>query len=140
MKSKKRYQLMIPDSFSDKFNNFEDFVDQLFYYYDYLSKVDINQIVYDENLDDKLEEISQEFSKVSQKYGKLKQEYGILNFKGNELFTRNTLTGLKLGLLMNKLERAKSIWGSQIRLSYEEAKELILHFTNRYLFKKEEEE
>ena len=68
------------------------------------------------------------------------QEYGVVNFKGSELFTRNTLTGLKLGLLMGKLKRVKSIWGDKLNVDYNAAKELIQHFANRYLLKRDEEE
>ncbi|MCK4972849.1 MAG: hypothetical protein KAS52_05980, partial [Candidatus Heimdallarchaeota archaeon] len=62
------------------------------------------------------------------------------NFHGNELFTRNTLTGLKLGLVMGKLERAKSIWGEQLTLNYDDAKELIQYFFDRYLKKSEDDD
>jgi len=136
--NKKKYRILIPDITFDKVSDVEDMVDQLLDYYAYiqnLSEADLSDI---EELNENLDRISAEYNELCQDYGKLMQEYGVLNFQGSELFTRNTITGLKLGLLMNKLERARSIWGDQLNLEYDSAKEIIQHFADRYLMKKEE--
>ena len=138
MFNKKKYRILIPDITFDKVSDVEDMVDQLLDYYAYiqnLSEADLSDI---EELNENLDRISAEYNELCQDYGKLMQEYGVLNFQGSELFTRNTITGLKLGLLMNKLERARSIWGDQLNLEYDSAKEIIQHFADRYLMKKEE--
>ena len=92
-----------------------------------------------DNLEKELDEVNKEFNQISQIYGKLRQEYGVIHFEANELYTRNTLTGLKLGMLMKKLEKAKSIWGPKLSLDYDSAKEIIKHYSDRYLLKREEE-
>ncbi|MCK4849476.1 MAG: hypothetical protein KAT16_10640, partial [Candidatus Heimdallarchaeota archaeon] len=89
--------------------------------------------------DQSVDETTEEYNQICQQFGKVMQEYGVVNFRGNELFTRNTVTGLKLGLLMGKLERAKSMWGDKLNLDYQAARKLIQHFSDRYLIKKEED-
>ena len=106
----------------------------------YLENLELDDLTNEENLEQDLTRLSEEFNHISQVYGKLRQEYGVLNFHGNELYTRNTLTGLKLGLVTGKLERAKSIWGDQLALDYDAAKELIQYFFDRYLKKSEDDD
>ncbi|MCG3220120.1 MAG: hypothetical protein H7641_01965 [Candidatus Heimdallarchaeota archaeon] len=138
MYKKNNYRLLIPDTTFDKVSDVEDMVNQLLDYYVYIQDLDGADLSDTEKLNTNLDKLSAEFNELSQVYGKLMQEYGVLNFQGSELFTRNTITGLKLGLLMHKLERARSIWGNQLNLDYETAKEIIQHFANRYLMKKNE--
>ena len=139
MKRKQKNYILIPDSVAQKMVVHEYLVDELLTFFNFINDVDFDEVYSKDNLAETLDELREEFSNISQTYGKLRQEYGVINFQGNELFTRNTVTGIKLGLMMGKLERAKSIWGPQLSLDYDAAKELILHFTDRYLFKKEEE-
>ena len=139
MKRKQKNYILIPDSVAQKLVDHEYLVDELLTFFNFINDVDFGEVYSKDNLAETLDELREEFSNISQTYGKLRQEYGVINFQGNELFTRNTVTGIKLGLMMGKLERAKSIWGPQLSLDYDAAKELILHFTDRYLFKKEEE-
>ena len=139
MKRKQKNYILIPDSVAQKMVVHEYLVDELLTFFNFINDVDFDEVYSKNNLAETLDELREEFSNISQTYGKLRQEYGVINFQGNELFTRNTVTGIKLGLMMGKLERAKSIWGPQLSLDYDAAKELILHFTDRYLFKKEEE-
>ena len=139
IKRKSKNYILIPDSVSQKLNDHEHLIDELLTFFDFINDIDFDEVSSKDNLAETLDDLREEFSKISQTYGKLRQEYGVINFQGNELFTRNTVTGIKLGLMMGKLERAKSIWGPQLSLDYDAAKELILHFTDRYLFKKEEE-
>ena len=138
MYNKKKFRILIPDASQEKISNVEDMVNQLLDYYIYIQDLDNADLTDSEKLNVNLDRISAEYNELCQDYGKLMQEYGVLNFQGSELFTRNTITGLKLGLLMNKLERAKSIWGEQLSLEYDSAKEIIQHFADRYLMKKDE--
>ena len=138
MYKKNKYRILIPDATFDKVSDVENMVNQLLDYYVYIQDLEEADLSDSEKLNDNLDRISTEYNELCQEYGKLMQEFGVLNFQGSELFTRNTITGLKLGLLMHKLERARSIWGNQLNLDYETAKEIIQHFANRYLMKKNE--
>jgi len=140
MSSKKKYRLLIPDVSFNKFEDVEDIIDHLIDFYPYLQMVSETNNTDLKNLDKELEKLSTEYNELCQVYGKLMQEYGVYNFQGSELFTRNTITGLKLGLLMNKLQRVRRIWGDQFTLDYEAAREIIQKFADRYLMKKEIEE
>ena len=139
-KNKPKNYILIPDSVAQNLKDHEYLVDELLTFFNFINDIDFEEVNSNENIDENLETLREEFSIISQTYGKLRQEYGVINFQGNELFTRNTVTGIKLGLMMGKLERAKSIWGPQISLDYDAAKDLILHFTDRYLFKNDEED
>jgi hypothetical protein len=139
MSEKRKFNVWIPDSTADSHPDLTELVDQLIYYFPYLMKVDCEELKKNKNLEQELEEVNKEFFQISQVHGKLRQEYGVVHFEANELYTRNTLTGLKLGMLMKKLDRAKSIWGEKLNLDYNSAKELIHHYSDRYLLKKEEE-
>lgn len=139
MSEKRKFNIWIPDSTAESIPDLVDLVEQLLYYFPYIFKVDLEELKKKDNLEKELEEVNKEFNQISQVYGKLRQEYGVIHFEANELYTRNTLTGLKLGMLMKKLERAKSIWGPKLSLDYESAKEIIRHYSDRYLLKREEE-
>ncbi len=140
MKKKQNFNVHIPDTISEQIDNIENIVDNFLSNYMYLENVELDDLTNEENLEKEFNKLSEEFNKISQTYGKLRQEHGVLNFHGNELFSRNTLTGLKLGLVMGKLERAKSIWGDQLSLDYNAAKELIQYFFERYLKKSEDDD
>ncbi|MHA1202964.1 MAG: hypothetical protein ACTSQ4_10650 [Candidatus Heimdallarchaeaceae archaeon] len=139
MSDKNKYNIWIPDQTAEHFLDLEEFVDQLIAFYPFLSDVDFEEMKSMKDLDKQVDETTEEYSKLCQQVGKIMQEYGVINFRGSELFTRNTVTGIKLGLLMRKLTRAKSIWGEKINIDYEAAKELIQHFSDRYLMIKDEE-
>ncbi len=139
MRRKPKNYILIPDSVAQNMQDHEYLVNELLTFFNFISEIDFEEVKSKENLSESLDNLREEFSIISQTYGKLRQEYGVINFQGNELFTRNTVTGIKLGLMMGKLERAKSIWGTQLSLDYTAAQDLILHFTDRYLFKKDEE-
>ena len=139
MSKKRKFNIWVPDSTAETIPDIVDLVEQLLYYFPYIFKVDLEELKKKGNLEKELEEVNKEFNQISQIYGKLRQEYGVIHFEANELYTRNTLTGLKLGMLMKKLERAKSIWGDKLSLDYESAKEMIRHYSDRYLLKREEE-
>ncbi|MHA1552252.1 MAG: hypothetical protein ACTSUP_04525 [Candidatus Heimdallarchaeaceae archaeon] len=140
MKKKQTFNIHLPDTISEQIDDIENIVDHFLSNYKYLVNLELDDLTNEENLEQELDKFSEEFNQISQIYGKLRQEYGVLNFHGNELFTRNTLTGLKLGLVMGKLERAKSIWGEQLTLDYDAAKELIQYFFDRYLKKSEDDD
>lgn len=139
MKKKQTFYIHIPDNIAEKITSVETVLDTLFSNFMFLENLEMDDLTNENNLENQLNKLTEEFNTKSQIYGKLRQEYGVLNFHGNELFTRNTLTGLKLGLVMGKLEKAKSIWGNQLSLDYDAAKELIQYFYDRYLKKKEDE-
>ena len=138
MSKKQKFTILIPDITHDLFLDIEEVIDRLIEHYKFIPEIDYKNLKEGKDVEKELDKISEEFGHISQVHGKLMQEYGVLNFSGNELYTRNTVTGIKLGLLMGKLERAKSIWGSQLSLDYNDAKILIQHFADRYLLKKEE--
>lgn len=139
MKKKQLFKIHLPDTISAQIDDIEDVVDHLLSNFMYLENLELDDLTNEDNLEKELNRLTEEFNTISQIYGKLRQEYGVMNFHGNELFTRNTLTGLKLGLVMGKLEKAKSIWGDQLSLDYSAAKELIQYFFDRYLKKSEED-
>ena len=139
MKKKQTFNIHLPDTISEKINDLENVVDQFLSNFMFLENLELDDLTNEDNLEKELNKLTEEFNKVSQIYGKLRQEYGVMNFHGNELFTRNTLTGLKLGLVMSKLERAKSICGDQLSLDYNAAKELIQYFFDRYLKKSDDD-
>lgn len=138
MSKKQKFTILIPDETYDLFEEIEEVIDTLIEHYKFIPEINYNELKEGNEVEKELDVITEEFGHISQVNGKLMQEYGVLNFSGNELYTRNTVTGIKLGLLMGKLERAKSIWGPQLSLNYDEAKTLIQHFADRYLLKKEE--
>jgi hypothetical protein len=138
MSKKQKFTVLIPDETYELFSDIEEVIDRLIEHYKFISEIDYKELKEGTVVERELDEITEEFGHISQDHGKLMQEYGVLNFSGNELYTRNTVTGIKLGLLMGKLERAQSIWGTQLSLNYDEAKKLIQHFADRYLLKKEE--
>lgn len=140
MKKKQTFNIHLPDAISEQINDIKNVVDHFLSNFMYLENLELDDLTNEENLETELNRLTDEYNKISQIYGKLRQEYGVLNFHGNELFTRNTLTGLKLGLVMGKLERAKSIWGDQLSLDYDAAKELIQYFFDRYLKKSEDDD
>ncbi|MHA1346822.1 MAG: hypothetical protein ACTSVO_06050 [Candidatus Heimdallarchaeaceae archaeon] len=139
MKKKQTFNIHLPYTISEQINDLENVVDQFLLNFMFLENLELDDLTNEDNLEKELNKLTEEFNKVSQIYGKLRQEYGVMNFHGNELFTRNTLTGLKLGLVMSKLERAKSIWGDQLSLDYNAAKELIQYFFDRYLKKSDDD-
>ena len=139
MSEKRKFNIWIPDSTAESIPDLTDLVDQLIYYFPYLMKVDCEELKKKQDLEKEYDEVNAEFFQISQVHGKLRQEYGVVHFEANELYTRNTLTGLKLGMLMKKLDRAKSIWGEKLNLDYDSAKEMIKHYSDRYLLKRDDE-
>ncbi len=139
MSKKQKFTVLIPDETYDLFTDVDEVIDRLIEHYSFIPEINYKELKEGNEVEKELDEITEEFGHISQVHGKLMQEFGVLNFSGNELYTRNTVTGIKLGLLMGKLERAKSIWGPQLSLNYDEAKVLIQHFADRYLLKKEED-
>jgi len=136
---KVKYNIWIPDKTADIFLDLEEFVDQLILFYPFLNKVKIEELRVMKDLDKQVEETTEEYSNLCQQYGKILQEFGVVNFRSSELFTRNTITGLKLGLLMGKLKRAKTLWGDKLNIDFNAARDLIQHFSDRYLMKEENE-
>ena len=139
MSDKVKYNIWIPDKTADIFLDLEEFVDQLILFYPFLNKVKIEELRVMKDLDKQVEETTEEYSNLCQQYGKILQEFGVVNFRSSELFTRNTITGLKLGLLMGKLKRAKTLWGDKLNIDFNAARDLIQHFSDRYLMKEENE-
>ncbi len=139
MGKNKDMTLSIPEKFVNDNTNLENVADEIIKYASLLVKDNFDQIIQDDCSDEVLDPLYEQYYTLSKVYGKYRQEHGVIYFEGNELFTRNTLTGLKLSLVMRKLKRARSIWGEQLTLDYDSAKELIEHFSRRYLTKEEEE-
>lgn len=139
MGKNKDMTLSLPAKFVSDNTNLENVADEIIKYASLLVKDNFEQIIRDDCSDEVLDPLYEQYYTLSKVYGKYRQEHGVIYFEGNELFTRNTLTGLKLSLVMRKLKRARSIWGEQLTLDYDSAKELIEHFSRRYLTKGEEE-
>lgn len=140
MSKNKDMTLSIPEKFVSDNTNLENVADDIIKYASLLVNDNLDQITKNDCSDEVLEPLYEQYYTLSKVYGKYRQEHGVIYFEGNELFTRNTLTGLKLSLVMRKLKRARSIWGEQLTLDYDSAKELIEHFSRRYLTKEEEED
>ena len=140
MSKNKDMTLSLPEKFVSDNTNLENVAEDIIKYASLLVNDNLDQIIKGDCSDEVLDPLYEQYYTLSKVYGKYRQEHGVIYFEGNELFTRNTLTGLKLSLVMRKLRRARSIWGDQLSLDYDSAKELIEHFSRRYLTKDEEEE
>lgn len=117
-----------------------ELIDDIIEYFTVLKDANIATVLSDSSTEDNLQSLEEEYFERNKIYSKLRQEYGKLNFQVNELFTRNTMTGLKLGLLRSKLIQAKSKWEGNIALDFDAAMKLIDHFAETYLLKRSLEE
>ncbi|MHA1685610.1 MAG: hypothetical protein ACTSYD_04285 [Candidatus Heimdallarchaeaceae archaeon] len=136
-----KYKIDVPEDYSKNILiPISDLVDEILELYDLLNEADFNKLLNLPHSEEELNKLEEEYFEQSKIYSKLRQEYGQLNYQANELFTRNTITGLKLGLLRSKLFQAKKKWEGNIALDFDAALRLIDHFAEVYLLKRELEQ
>ena len=79
-----------------------------------------------------------EFTEISKNYSTLFQEYALIRLKANELYERNRVIALTLGILRQKLMLFKEK-ELEIPLDLEKAIETIEYFIYRYITKKQDD-
>ena len=90
-----------------------------------------------EDLSKKREEDENIFNDLSHKYSNLFKEYALIKLKANELYERNRVVALTMGLLRQRLIELKSS-GRELPLDYDESIEKVEYFIYRYLTKKQD--
>jgi len=111
----------------------------LAYYLYYLHE--IPEELSDWQLDDinkKRTEDEDVFTNLSKKYSDMFKEYALIKMKANELYERNRVVALTMGLVRQKLINMKET-GVEVPLNYDVAIAKIEHFIYRYLTKKQDE-
>ncbi len=99
---------------------------------DELAEWEIEDIKERKNNDEK------EFTEISKNYSTLFQEYALIRLKANELYERNRVVALTLGILRQKLMLFKEK-GREIPLDLEKAIETVEYFIYRYITKKQDD-
>jgi hypothetical protein len=90
------------------------------------------------DISEKRNEDEKIFTKMSKKYSDLFKEYALIKLKANELYERNRVVALTMGLVRQKLINMKET-GIDAPLDYDIAIAKIEHFIYRYLTKKQDE-
>ncbi len=91
-----------------------------------------------DDLNEKRNEDEKIFTEMSKKYSDLFKEYALIKMKANELYERNRVVALTMGLVRQKLINMKET-GKYAPLDYDVAIAKIEHFIYRYLTKKQDE-
>ena len=102
-------------------------------------------VIPDELAEWKIEDINEKkikdetkFTEISKNYSTLFQEYALIRLKANELYERNRVIALTLGILRQKLMLFKEK-GLEIPLDLEKAIETVEYFIYRYITKKQDD-
>ena len=102
-------------------------------------------VIPDELAEWKIEDIKEkknkdeiEFKEISKNYSTLFQEYALIRLKANELYERNRVIALTLGILRQKLMLFKES-EREIPLDLEKAIETVEYFIYRYITKKQDD-
>ena len=80
----------------------------------------------------------EEFDPLSREYSNLFKEYAQIKLRANELYYRNRVVALTMGLLRQKLMRLKSS-NVALPLDYDKAIEKVEYFIYRYITKKQDD-
>ena len=99
---------------------------------DELAEWKIEDVKENKNKDEK------EFTEISKNYSTLFQEYALIRLKANELYERNRVIALTLGILRQKLLLFKES-DREIPLDLEKAIETVEYFIYRYITKKQDD-
>ena len=91
-----------------------------------------------EDINDKKNKDEKEFTEISKNYSTLFQEYALIRLKANELYERNRVVALTLGILRQKLLKHKEA-GRDVPLDLEKAIETVEYFIYRYITKKQDD-
>ncbi len=91
-----------------------------------------------DDLNKKREEDEEIFTELSKKYSDLFKEYALIKLKANELYERNRVIALTVGLVRQRLIAMKED-GIEAPLDYDIAVAKIEHFIYRYLTKQQDE-
>ena len=90
-----------------------------------------------EDLSNKRKEDEDIFKELSKDYSSLFKEYALIRLKANELYERNRVVALTMGLLRQKLIELKSS-GRELPLDCDDSIEKVEYFIYRYLTKKQD--
>ncbi|MCE7743276.1 MAG: hypothetical protein GOP50_12570 [Candidatus Heimdallarchaeota archaeon] len=90
-----------------------------------------------EDVSNKRAEDEEIFTELSKEYSGLFQDYALIRLKANELYERNRVIALTLGILRLKLIQLKES-GRELPIDYDEAIEKVEYFIYRYLTKKQD--
>ncbi len=91
-----------------------------------------------EDIKEKKNKDEKEFTEISKNYSTLFQEYALIRLKANELYERNRVIALTLGILRQKLLLFKES-DREIPLDLEKAIETVEYFIYRYITKKQDD-
>ncbi|MCK5410196.1 MAG: hypothetical protein KAJ30_08015 [Candidatus Heimdallarchaeota archaeon] len=91
-----------------------------------------------EDIKEKKNKDEKEFTEISKNYSTLFQEYALIRLKANELYERNRVIALTLGILRQKLMLYKEK-ELEIPLDLEKAIETVEYFIYRYITKKQDD-
>ncbi|MHA1552544.1 MAG: hypothetical protein ACTSQC_11430 [Candidatus Heimdallarchaeaceae archaeon] len=91
-----------------------------------------------EAIKEKKNKDEKEFTEISKNYSTLFQEYALIRLKANELYERNRVIALTLGILRQKLMLYKEK-ELEIPLDLEKAIETVEYFIYRYITKKQDD-
>ena len=91
-----------------------------------------------DDLNEKRKRDEEIFTELSKKYSELFGEYALTKLKANELYERNRVVALTVGLVRQRLINMKES-GIEAPLDYEVAIAKIEHFIYRYLTKQQDE-
>ncbi len=91
-----------------------------------------------EDIKEKKNKDETEFTEISNNYSTLFQEYALIRLKANELYERNRVIALTLGILRQKLLLFKEA-DREIPIDLEKAIETVEYFIYRYITKKQDD-
>ncbi|MHA1954348.1 MAG: hypothetical protein ACW96U_10420 [Candidatus Heimdallarchaeaceae archaeon] len=91
-----------------------------------------------DDLNEKRRKDEEIFTELSKKYSELFGEYALIKLKANELYERNRVIALTVGLVRQRLISMKES-GIDAPLDYDIAIAKIEHFIYRYLTKQQDE-
>ena len=90
-----------------------------------------------EDVSNKRYEDEEIFTELSKDYSGLFQEYALIRLKANELYERNRVVALTMGILRQKLIQMKES-DQDLPIDYDETIEKVEYFIYRYLTKKQD--
>jgi FtsZ-binding cell division protein ZapB len=115
------------------------FASDLAYYLYYLDVIPNELAEWEiEDIKEKKNKDEKEFTEISKNYSTLFQEYALIRLKANELYERNRVVALTLGILRQKLLQYKEA-GRAVPLDLEKAIETVEYFIYRYITKKQDD-
>ncbi len=105
------------------------------YYLDVIPKELVSWTMQD--VSNKRSEDEEIFNELNKEYSNLFQDYALIRLKANELYERNRVIALTMGILRQRLIQLKEN-GRDFPLDYDESIEKVEYFIYRYLTKKQD--